>query len=147
MKYNYFIAKRNFDENWENLSRVYAEAGMSPEAIQEMHDYDWAVFREQRNIALHEVDIAQEERETIMEQFQVNYDVFGGHSRYWWLEELTTPCLTMGVPYLKADDKELLTLYIYEQHTIREIAEMQGVTKSSVLRHLRRIFSLFPTTI
>ena len=46
---NYFIAKRNFDENWENLSRVYAEAGMSPEAIQEMHDYDWAVFREQRN--------------------------------------------------------------------------------------------------
>ena len=72
MKYNYFIAKRNFDENWENLSRVYAEAGMSPEAIQEMHDYDWAVFREQRNIALHEVDIAQEERETIMEQFQVN---------------------------------------------------------------------------
>ena len=120
---------------------------MSPEAIQEMHDYDWAVFREQRNIALHEVDIAQEERETIMEQFQVNYDVFGGHSRYWWLEELTTPCLTMGVPYLKDDDKELLTLYIYEQHTIREIAEMQGVTKSSVLRHLRRIFSLFPTTI
>lgn len=82
-----------------------------------------------------------------MERNPVNYDIYGGHSRYWWLSELSTPSLTIGAKLLSDEDKELLTLYIYEERTIREIAEIQQKSKSQVSRSLRRIFALFPTDV
>lgn len=124
MKFNYFIQKKKFDELWEKFAAAYAEAGMEPDAIQQMYDYDWGVFCRNRADSMHEAEIDAEEREDIMEQNTVDYDVYGGHSRYWWLEELNSPCLTVGIPLLKERDKELLTLYIYEQRTIREIAQI-----------------------
>lgn len=82
-----------------------------------------------------------------MEQNPVNYDIYGGHSRYWWLSELSTPSLTIGAKLLSDEDKELLTLYIYEERTIREIAEIQQKSKSQISRNLQRIFALFPATV
>lgn len=146
MKFNYFIQKKKFDEAWKELALTYTEAGMEPEAIRQMYDYDWTVFCRSRVDSMHEAEIDAEEREEIMEKKTVDYDIFGGHSRYWWLEELSSPCLTMGVPLLEEEDKELLTLYIYEQRTIREIAQILGKSKSSILERLQRIFSLFPTS-
>ena len=146
MKFNYFAQKRRFDETWEELAKTYAEAGMEPDAIQQMYDFDWSVLCKHRVEAMHEAEIDVEEREMIMEQVTVDYDIYGGHSRYWWLEELSSPCLTMGIPLLKEEDKELLTLYIYEQRTIREIAQVLGKSRSSVSERLQRIFSLFPTS-
>ena len=40
MKYCYYIAKKNFDSEWARLANFYAKEGMSPDAIQEMHDFD-----------------------------------------------------------------------------------------------------------
>ena len=82
-----------------------------------------------------------------MEQLSSEYDTYGSHSRYWWLDELTTPCLTIGIPALTMEDKELLTLYIMDELTVREIAEIQEKTKSSVERHLQRVFALFPSSV
>lgn len=41
MKYCYYIAKKNFDSEWARLANFYAKEGMSQDAIQEMHDFDW----------------------------------------------------------------------------------------------------------
>ena len=60
------------------------------------------------------------------------YDVFGSHSRYWWLEEISNPSLTIGLGALTEDDKELLTLYIVEQKTECEIAKVIVIIETSM---------------
>ena len=160
MTFNYAVEKRRFEKVWAKLEKTYAEAGMEPEAIKAMREFDWEIFKSERNEALHTQEFAIPEStdgdtgdcesplyEKFLEQLSSEYDTYGSHSRYWWLEELTTPCLTIGVPALTMEDKELLTLYIVDELTVREIAEIQEKTKSSVERHLQRVFALFPSSV
>ena len=158
MTFNYAVEKRKFEKAWTKLAKSYAEAGMEPEAIKAMYEFDWEIFKSERNEALHTQEFAIPESaneemddcesplyEKFLEQLSSEYDTFGSHSRYWWLEELTTPCLTIGVPALTVEDKELLTLYIVDGLTIREIARYLNLQKSTISERLQRIFSLFPS--
>ena len=160
MTFNYAVEKRKFEKAWTKLAKSYAEAGMEPEAIKAMYEFDWEIFKSERNEALHTQEFAIPEStneemddcesplyDKFLEQLSSEYDTYGSHSRYWWLDELTTPCLTIGVPALTVEDKELLTLYIVDELTVREIAEIQKKTKSSVERHLQRVFALFPSSV
>ena len=160
MTFNYAVEKRKFEKVWGKLVKSYAEAGMEPEAIKAMYEFDWEIFKSERNEALHTQEFAipeSSDEETddcesplydkFMEQLSSEYDTYGSHSRYWWRDELTTPCLTIGIPALTMEDKELLTLYIMDELTVREIAEIQEKTKSSVERHLQRVFALFPSSV
>lgn len=156
MQFNYGAEKKKFEEAWEQLAIAYAEAGMEPEAIQAMYEYDWDRFKAARVEALHTQEltpplemedgsIAPESPllEKYLPQLSSNYDTLGYHSRYWWLEELTTPCLTVGVPLLSAEDKELLTMYVVDELTTREIAARLHTNHMNIQRRLRRLFSLF----
>lgn len=158
MTFNYGAEKRKFEKVWAKLAKTYAEAGMEPEAIKAMYEFDWEIFKSERNEALHTQEFAilessDEEMDDcesplydkFLEQLSSEYDTFGSHSRYWWLEELTTPCLTIGVPALTVEDKELLTLYIVDGLTIREIARYLNLQKSTISERLQRIFTLFPS--
>ena len=156
MEFNYGVEKKKFEDAWKQLAITYAEAGMSPEAIQEMYEYDWDQFKAARTEALHtqeltlppETDDGTYPAESpLMDKFlprlSNEYDTLGCHSRYWWLEELTTPCLTVGVPLLSDEDKELLTLYVVNELTTREIAVLKNTNHMNVQRRLRKLFSLF----
>ena len=158
MTFNYGAEKRKFEKVWAKLAKTYAEAGMEPEAIKAMYEFDWKIFKSERNEALHTQEFAIPESadeemddcesplyDKFMEQLSSEYDTYGSHSRYWWLEELTTPCLTIGVPALTVEDKELLTLYIVDGLTIREIARYLNLQKSTISERLQRIFTLFPS--
>lgn len=158
MTFNYAVEKRKFEKVWEKLAKSYAEAGMEPEAIKAMREFDWEIFKSERNEALHTQEFAIPEStdedtwdcesplyDKFLEQLSSEYDTYGSHSRYWWLEELTTPCLTIGVPALTLEDKELLTLYIVDGLTIREIARYLNLQKSTISEKLQRVFSLFPS--
>lgn len=158
MTFNYAVEKRKFEKVWAKLAKTYAEAGMEPEAIKAMREFDWEIFKSERNEALHTQEFAIPEStdvevddcesplyEKFLEQLSSEYDTYGSHSRYWWLDELTTPCLTIGVPALTLEDKELLTLYIVDGLTIREIARYLNLQKSTISEKLQRVFSLFPS--
>ena len=158
MTFNYAVEKRKFEKAWTKLAKSYAEAGMEPEAIKAMYEFDWEIFKSERIEALHTQEFAIPESsdeemddcesplyEKFLEQLSSEYDTYGSHSRYWWLEELTTPCLTIGVPALTVEDKELLTLYIVDGLTIREIARYLNLQKSTISERLQRIFTLFPS--
>ena len=158
MAFNYGAEKRKFEKAWSKLAKSYAEAGMESEAIKAMYEFDWEIFKSERIEALHTQEFAIPESsdeemddcesplyEKFLEQLSSEYDTYGSHSRYWWLEELTTPCLTIGVPALTVEDKELLTLYIVDGLTIREIARYLNLQKSTISERLQRIFSLFPS--
>lgn len=156
MKFNYGAEKKKFDTAWAQLAITYAEAGMSPEAIQEMYDYDWNRFKAARIEALHTqelvlpIDMLYESdapESPLMDHFPNQlccaYDTLGSHSRYWWLEELISPCFTIGTPPLTAEDKELLTMFVVEEMTIREIAKRLNTNHMKVHRRLRKLFSYF----
>ena len=156
MTFNYTAEKKKFDKAWEKLAVTYAEAGMSPEAIQEMHDYDWNRFKEARVEALHTQEVPQPLEmydgtfvaesplmEKYLRNFSSDYDTYGSHSRYWWLEELENPCLTIGIPFLAPEEKELLTLVIVEQCTTREVARRLNLSQRAAARKLSRLFSRF----
>ena len=158
MTFNYGAEKRKFEKAWSKLAKSYAEAGMESEAIKAMYEFDWEIFKSERIEALHTQEFAIPESsdeemddcesplyEKFLEQLSSEYDTYGSHSRYWWLDELTTPCLTIGVPALTVEDKELLTLYIVDGLTIREIARYLNLQKSTISERLQRIFSLFPS--
>lgn len=157
MKFYYAIEKRKFDKAWAKLAKAYEEAGMEPEAIQAMYEFDWGVFKAARVEALHtqeftipestDDDLSECESplfEKFQERLSSEYDTLGEHSRYWWIDELSSPCLAFGAAILSEDDKELLTLYIIEELTVREIARRLGRQKSTIAERLQRIFSLFP---
>ena len=158
MTFNYGTEKRKFEKVWAKLEKTYAAAGMEPEAIKAMYEFDWEIFKSERVEALHTQEFAIPESsdeemddcesplyDKFLEQLSSEYDTYGSHSRYWWLDELTTPCLTIGVPALTVEDKELLTLYIVDGLTIREIARYLNLQKSTISERLQRIFSLFPS--
>lgn len=155
MTFNYALEKKKFDAAWESLRKFYTESGMEPEAIEAMHEYDWDAFKAARIEALHTQELVIPEatadddkmEEPLVrryaDRFQTEYDTFGGHSRYWWIDELTTPCLTVGVPYLTDEDKELLTMYVVDGLTTREIAKRIGITHVAVSQKLCKLFNYF----
>lgn len=58
MTFNYAVEKRKFEKVWEKLAKSYAEAGMEPEAIKAMREFDWEIFKSERNEALHTQEFA-----------------------------------------------------------------------------------------
>jgi DNA-directed RNA polymerase specialized sigma subunit len=76
-------------------------------------------------------------------QLSNDYDTCSMHSRYWWLEEIDSPKLTPVIRKLKNEEKELLTMYIYEERTTREIAVAMGVTHTTISRRLEKLFRNF----
>ena len=58
MTFNYGAEKRKFEKVWAKLAKTYAEAGMEPEAIKAMYEFDWKIFKSERNEALHTQEFA-----------------------------------------------------------------------------------------
>ena len=144
MEFNYTTERRRkFERNWAKTEALYRKHSMSEAAIQKMREYDWDLFKAARIEAMHTQEMGfysdDDDDKSMMdspllkkffEQFTTQYDTYGTHSRYWWLEELGDVRLVAVVPQLTTDDKELLTLYFVEQYTTREIADKYGTEVS-----------------
>ena len=53
MEFNYGMAKKRFEKEWEKLRKEYEDAGMSEKDIQEIYEFDLDVFRNERIECLH----------------------------------------------------------------------------------------------
>ncbi len=155
MTFNYGLEKKKFDEAWAALRKCYQDCGMDPESIEKMHEFDWDQFKAARIEAMHtqemtvpadtdeDDDLTPQLAKKFPEQFTTSYDTFGSHNRYWWLEELNNPCLTFGLAKLTEDDREILTMYIIDGLTEKEIALKRNTYQPKICRQLERIFSYF----
>ena len=155
MEFNYNTERRKFEKQWAKTEVLFRKYGMSEAAIQEMHEFDWALFKAARIEAIHTQEIGfqldGDDKSTLdspllkkfFEHFTTHYDTYNTHSRYWWLEELGDVGLVTGIPHLTGDDKELLTLYFVEQYTTREIAAKYGLSHVTIANRLKKIEALF----
>ena len=156
MNFNYASERNKFDAAWDRLRKEYAAAGMSPESIEVMYQYDLHQFNADRAYAkrhcplnlTHEQigdtdDFENPFLEKHLDKFTTKYDTYGTHSRYWWLEELDSPKLQVGLIRLTDADKHLLTLYFVEGYTQTECADILHISQCALNKRLTRIFGIF----
>lgn len=156
MEFNYNTERRKFEKNWAKTEALYRKHGMSEAAIQEMREYDWDLFKAARIEAMHTQEMGfhpdDDDDKSMMdspllkkffEQFTTQYDTYGTHSRYWWLEELSDPRLVAGITKLTDEDKELLTLIIVEGYSQEECAVKLHITQRGIGYRIQYIFGKF----
>ena len=156
MEFNYTTERRKFERNWAKTEALYRKHGMSEAAIREMREYDWDLFKAARIEAMHTQEIGfqldDDDDKSMMdspllkkffEQFTTQYDTYGTHSRYWWLEELSDPRLVAGIAKQTEDDKEYLTIMIVEGYSQTECAVKMHSSQSAISRRFIRIIDIF----
>lgn len=154
MKFCYGEEKRKFEEEWERTAAWYAEQGMPTSDIETMREYDWNIFKAQRNWALHTQEVpmtddADEESgiaespmiKRYFERFTTKYDTYGSHSRFWWIEEIHDPRIARVFCKLSDLDKTLLTMIWIEGYTQAECAAILHMTRGAISMKIHRIFS------
>ena len=57
MTFNYSAERKKFEKNWAKTEALYRKHGMSENAIREMREYDWDMFKAARIEAIHTQDV------------------------------------------------------------------------------------------
>lgn len=156
MAFIYYEEKRKFDEQWKETAQMYAAAGMSQTAIDQMHEFDWEQFKAERiwSNRIQEIDPIADEEESpcgaespllkkFFDRLATQYDSCGTHSRFWWIEEISSPLLLRGIRKLSTEEKELLTLYFVDGYTQSECAEILHISQCMINKRLSHILGKF----
>ena len=150
MGFNYGLEKKNFDSQWAMTRKQYEDAGMSSEAIQAMHDYDWSVFNANRSYQNHTQEMAapsfeqsEESYSPLMNKYQEAVSVTDTYhetkSRFAWIGEIENEQLLTALETLKTEDLEIITMYAYEGYDITEISKVYGVSRPTISIKIKRI--------
>ena len=146
MGFNYGREKKKFDADWKKKAAWYRAAGMSEDAIQTLHAFDWEQFKSERRYVNHTQELPSDE---VLEWMSYRvHNIYASmrtdiseaylSERYDWIEQLDTPTLTQQLRRLSQEDIELLTLLL-DGYTQREIANMLGCTQPNIAQKMRRI--------
>lgn len=152
MKYNHGAIRRRFREEQTQLSRQYRSAGMSEEAIQEMYEFDLAVFKSDRNDLSHKAEIEE----------MTSYDRITGDSHYMdmdefpaidtmpitshrntrWIEEITNIDLYNTIKSFNDDYIKIISMKM-DGVTDARIAATLGCERSNVTHKIALIKNKF----
>jgi DNA-directed RNA polymerase specialized sigma24 family protein len=153
MGYNYGYEVKKFKERWAKLREVYAAAGMSEEAIQEMYEFDWEQdIKRERIWNIHTQPIdgftdssgneIEDDRspylEKHLEQFSCSHEI-SEWGRYDWIEDIDTPELADALKSLPEKDIELLTCLAVDGMPKADIAREQGVSRARITQRVERV--------
>ena len=150
MGFNYGLEKKNFDSQWAMIRKQYEDAGMSSEAIQAMHDYDWSVFNANRSYQNHTQEMAapsfeqsEESYSPLMNKYREAISVTDTYhetkSRFAWIGEIEDENLLSALEKLSDDDLEILTLYIYEGYSTVELSKVYGIAHQNISKRIIKI--------
>lgn len=150
MGFNYGKEKSIFDREWEKLREQYKKAGMSKEAIQELHDFDWSWFRMRRNYenhvqALPEDEINEQHAETRSNLFQkftslsTSFNEMEFSGRFAWIDSISDVELLKNLKKLSDYELELLTLFAIDGYTQREIAIKMHCSQNAISKRVIKI--------
>ncbi len=149
MGFNYAQEKRKFEKQWAVIRREYENVGMSPDTIEELHNFDWNWFKSRRRYINHLADLPegitvedfpQADAERSVGDTPLRYGaICVGSDRYRWLDEIEDEKLLKKLAALSQDDVELLTQLVFEEHTQREIAQRRLCSQVAVFKHLNKI--------
>lgn len=154
MSFHYAKERAKFDREWEKLRRQYKNAGMIPEAIEEMYQYDLRFFNSCRKYYSHTqqmpetigVDTDENKNSTLFRKYSalsVTFNDTDLYDRYSWLESSSNPQIQSIVGALTLKDKELLTLLYCDGKNQDDISKEWGCTQQAVSKRLQKIKKYF----
>lgn len=154
MGFNNGLERKKFEASWARMRMEYAAAGMSAATIEQMYEFDLAVFNSDRRFAEHtqgipdqkfddDGDEAGDDNSALLKKFPEAFSV-QAHStdtarRGSWVDEIEDEKIAAALRQLSPEDIELLTLYAFEGYTVIEIASMKGIAHQNVSKKIRRI--------
>ncbi len=153
MKFNYGYERNKMEKEFEWMKQLFLEAGMSDEAIEEIHRMLLDEVNNKRKYYTHNqsLDItntSENEKydeswspyyEKHLEQFSVYQYEISEWGRYDWIEDLDTPDVILWAKKLSDTDKELITYLMVEKLQKQEVATILGCSPSAVSNRLNRI--------
>ena len=152
MGFNYAHEKARFDREWKKTQQTYRAAGINEEAIQEMHDFDWSLFKKERIYQLHTQklegtdfggeDSAQTDKSPLLKRFfaELSFcDDYTAVSRYGWIDDLSDTELARRVSMLSQADLELLTLLVIDELPQKQIAVMRSCSQQNISKRIQKI--------
>ena len=154
MKWNDGKERKNFIKKQKKLYKEYLAAGMTEEQIKNIYEYDLNVYRNKRREAIHtqkfDFDSAEfDDKETDNPLFQKFLEKisalpdYSDTSRFGWIEEVENDNLAKALKSLSKKELEILTEWLVESISQREIANRQGVKESAISRKIDRLKKYF----
>lgn len=148
MGFNYAKEKAKFERQWSTIREQYEDLGMSQDAIEELHDFDWDWFKSRRKYINHLADLPEEATVEAIRQASTGTlpgDIpatFGLELRQ-WLDEIEDEHLLQKLMLLSEDDFALLTHLAFEECTQSEIAFQNHQSQQAISRQLQQIRKIF----
>lgn len=149
MGFNYAREKLRFEKEWRLIRQQYEQAGMSPDDIEQMYAFDWAWFKSQRKYFNHLSDLSDGITLESFPQSITGYTMSiyaacgmrdtSSINRYQWFDEIDDEELARRLKLLSREDIELLTCFVFEESTQREIALKNGTYQKAVSRQIAQI--------
>lgn len=149
MGFNYAREKLRFEKKWQLIRQQYEQAGMSPEDIKQMYDFDWAWFKSQRKYFNHLSDLPDGITLESFPQGTAGYSMsiyaaYGTRNtssinRYQWFDEIDDEELVRRLKMLSCEDIELLTCFVFDERTQSEIALKNNTYQKAVSRQIAQI--------
>lgn len=143
MSWNDGKERKIFEKRQAILAEQYRSVGMTEEQIQQMYEFDLNVYRSERIFYTHtqalEINFDDEDVGDVSNYLlECQTDNFKNYSnRYWWIDELER--LYYAVNNLSEEEKEIITLYVFDGYTQREIANILHCPKSTLNDRITRI--------
>lgn len=148
MRWNDGKERKIFEKRQAALAEQYRSVGMTEEQIQQMYEFDLAVYRSERIFNSHtqalEINFADDDDVGEVSNYllECQTECFRNYSnRYWWVDELER--LYQAAMSLTDDEKELVTLYVFDGYTQKEIADKLHCSQVAIFKRLNKIKRAF----
>lgn len=159
MGWNNALMRKEFEKEQKENAERYRAAGMSEEAIRGIQNFDLEQFLSDRryytNTQPFETSDFDEDNETddscssLLLKFNDSLTTTiddEGHSRLWWVEEITDPDLQNRIKMLPLSNLDLLTKYIFEGYTQEALSKEFHLNQSSFSRKIEKISGFLKNT-
>lgn len=153
MSWNDGYERKKFMARMKKQAEEYRAAGMTEEQIQAMFEFDLAQYNANRSYYTHtqpldtheDNDEGDEVEDSFVRDFIDAFSksdeesYFYNSDRYGWIECIEHPELAAYIKSLPETEKEIITMHVYEDLDLKEIAKSMGLPHVNVWRRFERI--------
>ncbi len=142
--------RKIFENRQRVLAEQYRSVGMTEEQIKKMYEFDLEVFKGERVYQTHtqalEMCFDEEDDEVydvscFFVEYQQATNFRDCSNRHWWVDELDNLC--QAAKSLSEEEIELVSLYVFEGYTQKEIANKFNCSQVAVWKRLNKIKRVF----
>ena len=147
MAFNFSTAYKKYEQQEAQRRAYYEKLGMSQSDIEAICAFDKKQFlsdcRYQRRMqSLTTEDEYGDERSPLLVRFADVLTVYQTPSmteRFWWVDEIESSELIQKIKKLTLEELELITMYVFDSLTQKEIAARLNISQMAVSKRLKKV--------